>query len=186
MENLLAYLKQTPKGRITDTSELEKLLSECWDEFAGDDGGLTPQKLHGRMEEVRWMSPILEFVIERHGGTAMGSSRAELQLWKVDIERKIVSMGTVGYRQIIPRQTSLDVKPIAEEIAQLIIEGKQDERLQWSGNDRLRIPTDTILDATLIPKQTLQARRKRLLKALEENLSPYGWERRHSWWVKTS
>jgi hypothetical protein len=63
----MTYLKQTPEGEISDTAELEGLLAECWDEFIGDYEGMEPQKFHGRLEDVLWRPPILEFVIERHG-----------------------------------------------------------------------------------------------------------------------
>jgi len=116
MECLMTYLKQTPEGEIADTAELEELLAECWDEFVGDYGGMEPHKLLGRMEDVLWSPPILEFVIERHGGTAMGSSRAELQHWTIDVEHKTVTMHVEGYRQISPRAAPLDVKPIAHDI----------------------------------------------------------------------
>jgi len=40
MERLMTYLEQTSEGEIIDTAELEELLAECWDEFAGDYGGM--------------------------------------------------------------------------------------------------------------------------------------------------
>jgi len=116
MEHLLTYLKQTPEGEIADTAELEELLAGCWEKFDGDYGGMEPHKLLGRMENVLWRPPILEFVIERHGGTVMGSSRAELQYWAVDLEHKSVTTYVEGYQQISPRAAPLDVKSIAEEI----------------------------------------------------------------------
>ena len=130
MECLMTYLKQTHEGEIADTAELEELLAECWDEFAGDYGGMEPHKLLGRMEDVLWRPPILEFVIERHGGTVMGSSRAELQHWTVDVEHKTVTMDVEGYRQISPRAAPLDVKPIADELVTLITRGSKDKRLR--------------------------------------------------------
>lgn len=166
--------------------ELIQLLEDCWDMFDGSDQeGMGVYKIQ-RMKDPWWNPPILSFTIERHEATMLGSLRAEIQEWTMDVDHRVAECRSAGYRQLYQRGAPLDVKPIAEEIAQLIIKGKQDERLQWSGNNHLRIPTDIILEATSIPKQTPQARRKRLLKALEESLSPYGWKRRHSWWVKTS
>ena len=40
-----------------NTTELGELIAECWDEFAGDHGGMEPQKLLGRMEDVLWRPP---------------------------------------------------------------------------------------------------------------------------------
>jgi len=182
MERLMTYLEQTSEGEITDTAELEELLAECWDEFVGDYGRMEPHKLLGRMEDVLWRPPILEFVIERHGGTVMGSSRAELQHWTVDVEHKTVTMGVEGYRQISPRAAPLDVKPIADELVRLITRGSKDKRLQWSAAGRVRVLTGRILSTGSVPKQTLEGRRKRLLKAMEERLAPHGWQLRGSWW----
>ena len=83
MDQLCNYLERIPLGEIKNTTELEKALAGCWDDFTGDSGGMTPSKLHDRMEEVFWEPPILDFVIERHGGTVMGSTRAELQYWTI-------------------------------------------------------------------------------------------------------
>jgi hypothetical protein len=185
---LRQFLTNLSSGQVPQEiqPELIQRLEDCWDMFNGSDQeGMGVYKIQ-RMEDPWWDPPILSFTIERHGATMLGSSRAEIQEWTMDVDHRVAEYRSAGYRQLYQRRAPLDVKPIAEEIAQLIIKGKQDERLQWSGNDRLRISTDIILEATLIPKQTLQARRKHLLKALEESLSPYGWERRHSWWVKTS
>lgn len=184
MERLVTYLKQTPEGVITDTAELEELLAECWGEFIGDYGGMEPRKLLGRMDDVLWRPPILEFVIERHGGTAMGSSRAELQHWTIDVEHRTVTMAEVGYRQISPRVDPLDVKPIADELVTLITRGSKDKRLQWSALGRVRVLTGRIISAGSVPKQTLEGRRRRFLKAMEERLAPHGWQRRGSWWER--
>lgn len=124
INQLRKYLKRIPEGEITNTVELEELLAECWDEFVGDHGGMEPQKLLGRMEDVLWRPPILGFVIERHGGTVMGSSRAELQHWTVDVEHKTAITGVKGYRRKSPSQNAADVKPIANKLTELIIKGQ--------------------------------------------------------------
>jgi len=152
MERLITYLEQTPEGEITDTAELEELLAGCWDEFSGDYGGMDPHKLRGRMEDVLWRPPIIEFVIERHGGTVMGSSRAELQHWTVDVEHKKVKLYKELYRQISPRAAPLDVNPIADELVSLIISGSKDERLKWSAAGHVRVLTGRILPAGSVPK----------------------------------
>ena len=56
-------------------------------------------KLIGRMENVEWHPPILTFLIERHGGTVLGSARAELQRWTVDLDRRTATCERVGHRQ---------------------------------------------------------------------------------------
>jgi hypothetical protein len=88
MNSLVTYLATIPPGPVPDLGDLERLLTDCWHEFTGDDGGMAGQKLLGRMEEVVWEPPILTFKIERHGGTVLGSSRATPQEWRLDLDKK--------------------------------------------------------------------------------------------------
>jgi hypothetical protein len=98
-------------------------VSPSWDVLADDDGGMTGMKLLGRMENVAWEPPKFIFRIERHGATVMGSSRAELQEWTIDLEQRTKTVQTVGRRQVRPMQGRLDAKPIAEEVAAAILTG---------------------------------------------------------------
>src|SRR5579871_2637048 len=41
---LRRYCAGLVPGPLFDTSELERLLSACWDAFVGDDGGMTCKK----------------------------------------------------------------------------------------------------------------------------------------------
>jgi hypothetical protein len=66
-----------------NVTDLDRLLAASWDEFTGDAGGMEGDKLLGRIEDVTWQPPKFTFTIERHGGTLMGSTRAELQDWEV-------------------------------------------------------------------------------------------------------
>jgi hypothetical protein len=62
-----------------DVYELVNLLAAAWDDLSIARGsGMEPDKLYDRMEKVHWEPPLLLFVIERHGGTVQGSTRAEL------------------------------------------------------------------------------------------------------------
>jgi hypothetical protein len=60
-----------------------------------------------RMKDATWNPPILEFTIERHGGTALGSTRASLQRWEInmDCERRVASRitDTVRFTHVNPR-----------------------------------------------------------------------------------
>ncbi len=139
MNELKEYLYSIPHGEISDTGQLVKLLAGSWCDLAGDDGGMKGYKLHKRMEQVTWNPPNLTFVIERHGGIVVGSTRAELQHWTVNIDEMKAYAGNTGYRQTYARKPPLNVKPIAEEIAALIINGKQDDRLKWNGDGHVRV-----------------------------------------------
>ena len=179
MEKLKTYLNRIGEAEISDSTELENILAECWEEFTSEYGGMKPHKLLGRMEEVNWKSPILSFVIERHGGTVLGSTRADIQRWNLNIEQKTASVTKAGYRQIYKRDSVFDVEPIADKLAGLIINGRRDELLKWSEEGRVQILTGKIIYG---PRNTAGGRRKRLNKALEERLNPKGWNRKGAWW----
>ncbi len=176
MNELKEYLSSIPHGEISDTGQLEKFLAESWNDIAGDDGGMKGYKLHKRMEQVTWNPPNLTFVIERHGGIGVGSTRAELQHWTVNIDEMKAYAGNAGYRQIYKRQPPLNVKPIAEEIAALIIKRQQDDRLKWIGDGQIRVQISKIIPTDSSCKQTAKGRRKRLRTALGEKLLPYGYK----------
>ena len=139
MEKLMSYLARLPPGAIADTESLERLLTAYWDDLRADDGGLEGYKLINRMEGVTWKPPVIKFTIERHGGTVIGSSRAELQTWWVDVEQGTATYEVTGHRQIRPMQPRLDVKALAKEVADLIHAGKEDERVSWYPDGRVNV-----------------------------------------------
>ncbi len=157
------------------TSEIETHLARLWDTLAGDDGGMVGRKLHGRMEAVVWNPPKLTFNIERHGATVLGSGRAEVQKWTVDLEQRTKSVKLVGRRQLHPQQPRLDVMPVAEELATAIMGGRQDPRLRWDGTGRVRLLIGKVLPAGSAVKETLAGRRNRLREAVAGLLAPAGW-----------
>lgn len=165
--------------------ELLQLLKSHWDMFSGSDQeGMEAYKLQ-RMEHPEWHPPVLTFTVERHGRTALGSTRADLQRWDVDLDRGVAECQVIGYRQVYPREAPVDVKPVADEMVRLIIGGSRDDRLQWSAGGRVRVLTGRIFPASFeVPKQTLEGRRKRFVKAMEERLAPRGWQHRGSWWER--
>jgi hypothetical protein len=172
---LREYLARLPSGPIDNPGNLVPLLAESWPLFTGSDAeAMAPRKL-ARMERVRWDPPVLEFVVERHGGTARGSSRAALQRWSVDLERTTASCATVGGRQLRPMQPALKVEPIADELVRLVIDGRQDPRLRWWPDGTVRVCVAKILPTGSAAKETLAGRRKRLRVALVERLETDGW-----------
>lgn len=182
LEELKQFLTKLPAGHVSSGEQLRlvQLLQNCWHLFSGStEERMEAYKLE-RMKDPEWRPPSLAFEIERHGGTALGSTRAEIQIWFVDVDNLEAKCLAGGYRQLYPREAVFDVKPIADELSKLIICGSQDDRLQWSATGRVRILTEKILAAR--SKQTLEGRRKRFLRAMEERLAPRGWSRRGSWW----
>jgi hypothetical protein len=102
-------------GPVVNVSAVERLLAACWDDLLGDDGGMAGHKLVNRMEAVAWNPPVLTFCIERHGGMALGSTRAEMQHWQVDLERRTVTVVKTGHQQLRPMQPRLNVEAVVEE-----------------------------------------------------------------------
>src|SRR4051794_33633574 len=90
---VIDYLQGQEPGGLHDTEELERHLADSWAAFEGHDAeDMTPEKLLGRMEQAEWSPPVLTLVIERHGRTCLGSSRADLHRWTINvIERTAIS-----------------------------------------------------------------------------------------------
>jgi len=185
-ERLRQFLATLPTGPVPPERqpELVQLLADCWDLFDGSDQEAMESYKLERMEAPYWNPPILTFTIERHGATVMGSTRAELQDWVIDLERKVADCQVIGHRQVSRRQAAVDVKPIADELVGLIISGSRDERLQWSTGGSIQVLSSRIFPWLSAPKQTVEGRRSRLCNAIEECLAPHGWHRLGSWWER--
>jgi len=81
-----------PPGPVADVRTLEPLLAAVWHTLPSDDPSMERYKLLGRMEAVAWDAPVLNFRIERHGTIALGSSRASIDAWTVDIDQMTTSV----------------------------------------------------------------------------------------------
>lgn len=173
---LLTFLEGLSPGRIEKKSELESLLADAWDTISGNDaGGMQGYKLHGRIEDPEWASPILSFRIERHGGAFYGSTRAEIQGWEVDCSNWTADINSVTRRQISRMAPRLDVKPLAAEVLNLILSGQNDPRLKWTGDKRVRINIGKIIPDDGY-KATVAGRRSRFNDHLSVLLKPHGWK----------
>lgn len=176
MDELRRFLERLPPGSITDTRELESLPSQCWDAFEGhDQEKMSAYKLHDRMENVLWDPPVLEFSIERHGGTVLGSTYADVQYWRLDTEAMKAHVLEGGRRQVKQRQNSLDCTTIAEEIANLILEGRADQRVTRMEDGSVRVLVRHILQEGSACRETLQNRRRRFRDALRRAMSERQW-----------
>ncbi len=178
MKDLIDYLVSLHPGPILDTTRLEDLLASCWHEFDGGDlEGMSGDKLRGRMEEVVWKPPVLSFLIERHGGTVLGSTRADIHSWEVNVQECSASLQTGRYRQLRPRQERVDVKPMAEAIIDSIVNQREDNRLKWNKDNSVRVLISSVLPTGSAVSQTLRGRRRRLQKMLDEGLGTVGWHK---------
>lgn len=177
MEELLAYLNSLVPGPVADADLVAGLLAPCWHSFqGGHDHGMKDWKLHGRMEDVFWNPPILSFAIERHGGTVLGSTRADLHRWTLDVRARTAACWVTGHRQIRPMAPRLDVRPIAKNLAQSIIARREDNRIKWNRDGSVRILIGNIIPSDGIAKQTLQGRRKRFRQIVESMMTAEGWQ----------
>jgi hypothetical protein len=172
-----------PPGPISNTADIDRLLADKWDNFTGDDGGMQGYKLLNRMEDVVWSPPKMTFKIERHGGMVQGSTRAEIQEWELDLDTMTGTFKEAGRRQLSPQQPPVRAKPIAEEIGNLILAGKEDARLDWLGAGEVRVLIGTILPQDSAVKETLTARRKRFREELQKKLAGSCWQeaKAHTW-----
>jgi hypothetical protein len=176
LEALRAHLAGLEPGPVSEAGEVESLLAACWDRLDGSDAeGMNADKLSGRAEKLEWDPPVLSFVIARHGGTVMGSSRAEVHGWRIDVVDMTAHCSVAGHRQLRPMAPRLAVGPLARETADLIRSGKPDPTLKWRTDGEVRVLIGKIITEGAVPKQTLAGRRKRFWAALDEQLQGDGW-----------
>ena len=118
LRQLEEWLRQFEDGYVFNQAEVSRIadnLAGCWRRIEGyDSEEMTANKL-GRIEKAEWHPPVLVFVIERHGGTALGSTRAVLQSWLVNVrEGRVEDVRQAGYRQLRPRAPAFRVEPVAD------------------------------------------------------------------------
>lgn len=148
-------------------------LAGCWDDLAVNDRtNMRPDKLW-RIEDPVWIPPRLEFSIERHGQTVNGSTRATVYRWSVDLEKATAEIIGEKRIQLYAMDARLNVKLIAEELAAIIIHGKNDPRITIGKDGTVRLKVGEIVPAT--NAWTTSDRRKRLRKYLSEMLAQHGW-----------
>ena len=176
MEQLRTHLMQLSTGPIQDVAAIQDILASCWHELDGNEtAGMEGYKLRGRMEEVTWSTPFLQFAMERHGDTAMGSVYADVQHWSVDIEIGKATLDYTKRRTVGNKARSLNVEPLADTLTRSIVELATDPRLRWDSGQRVKVLITEIIPAT--NKQTTSARRRRFWNALEPKVGEHGWKR---------
>ena len=106
----------------------------------------------------------------------MGSSRASLHDWRLDLSDKTAVVYGSGHRQLTPMQSRLDVEPLAQETAELILNRQNDERLMWHVDGSVTVHIGVIIPDGSAAKQTIVGRRKRFREALNDILKTAGWD----------
>jgi hypothetical protein len=175
-EALKRYLQDLAPGRLEDTRQVVHLLSLCWDDLPGSGAEATESKHLERMERASWQPPRFSFLIERHGGTVSGSTRAELHRWIIDVDRRTADCNPDhSYRQVLERDSPLRVGPIVSEIVERILTGTEDSRLKWSKDRQsVRVLVREFIKGEF--KQTQEGRRRRFRNDLDAALRARGWE----------
>jgi len=172
-KRLGAYLDEQI-GASLDARRVGDLLAGCWDALSGGtDTNMHAEKLW-RIEQPLWNPPTLEFSIERHGQTVNGSSRATVYRWSIDLEKGTARIIDEKRRQLYPMDKRLDVKAIAESLADAIIGDKEDARIVVNNDGSVRLKIGEIIPET--NQQTTSARRTRLRNQLSKILAPHGWK----------
>jgi hypothetical protein len=164
--DLEKYLADAEEGPIPDVDTLAGLLAACWHELAGSrETRMSIRKLLGRIASAEWRRPVIDFIIQRYGGTALGSSRAELQRWSVDVAARTAAWSSAGRRQVRPTQMRLNVRSLADELAHLVASRagsgvemvarwKSDSADRESAARRLRCETDPFGQAGTVARST--------------------------------
>ena len=68
------------------------------------------------------------------------------------------------------------MKPLAAEVGEIVLEGREDPRVRRRGGGYVRIVLSEIIPKTV--QQTTTGRRRRFAAELERLLAPAGWKRK--------
>jgi hypothetical protein len=185
IENLNRVLNNVSAGEIpaSISDELFKYVVASWNEFSGSRiTKMDPRKIlrDEGPEEVTWNPPCLSFVIDRHGGAGLGSTRAEKQQWTLNLEKRTADQMLIGYRQLRPNAPKLDVKPLAEDVCKAVQEGPSstsrlvsDGIIFWKSDDELTVFHGKIIGGGY--QRTVSSRRKRFIADLKAKIELIGW-----------
>ena len=93
--------------------------------------------------------------------------------WRVDLTNATAEIVDQQQRRVGSPDKRLNVKPIAESLANAIVNNLPDERLRTMKDGRVRLVIADIIPETI--KETTMKRRRRLRAALDELLAEHGW-----------
>jgi hypothetical protein len=175
LNSLIDLLNKLGPGPISESNkdEVLALLSNCWMTLQGSGSHRTSvNKLH-RAEKLSWDGSKLSFILERHGGTVNGSSRADLHYWEVDPVSKHADMIKEGRRQLYPMSPKMNVNAKAKEVADRILAGDEHETLQWKTADHVVVKIGNVIPETY--QSTTTDRRRRFRAELERIMLSENW-----------
>ena len=174
---LRVFLNTLTPGPVTDREHLIPLLKAVWEGLDGArEARMAAYKLD-RIEEAHWKPPFLEIAIERHGAiVGGGSTRAEVQTWRIDLDTKRATISDTRKRQVAPMAPRLNIKPLAQDVAGKIVAGVETDCLKWlDGRARVRVLIGKVIPADGFA-QTIRGRRRRFTTELQKLLQDHDWE----------
>jgi|694.fasta_scaffold71836_2 hypothetical protein len=165
--------------------ELLQMLREQWEDLTiiGDDHSIALYKLTDERIENLHVDDngCINFSIERHGRTTMGSPYADVHQWVVDLAAKTAWIAGITPRLIGKRSQPIDVAAVLTTILDAL--KNEDETIVDRTKDgRRRIKIEAVIPDGV--KETTQKRKKAIRKALNEALAPEGRSVNSRWIVE--
>ena len=176
LEDLRRIARRLDPGPV-DEPLIEPLLAAAWDALEGGDReGMTGAWILGRAERLTWHLPELMFNVERYGAAVPGSTRVEVHGWSVNVETgRAVCDTNRGYRQQTQRARPARVEPLADAVANAVLNHQAHPALTWITPKRVRVALSHFDALSRGYKETITGRRKRFLEALSARVLVSGW-----------
>ncbi len=185
IQKIVSLLRNISPGAVParTSDELFKLVVAGWHEFSGSrEASMDTRKISrgDGPEEVTWSPPYLSFVIIRHGGAVLGSTRGERQRWELNLERGTADHAQIGFRQLRPVAPRMDVKGLADAVCKAVGEGPNsasrlvaDGVVVWKDDLALTVYHGKIVTGSY--RRTVSGRRKRFIADLKSKIEVIGW-----------
>jgi hypothetical protein len=175
---LRQFMNALPSGPIGDKKQVISLLADCWDDFDGSAETKMDRGKLCRMEDASWSTPLLSFLIERHGQTSRGSCMASLYRWDVDLDAMSADCSHFRDRMVGPRDEPMDTGALAATVAELVKMNRDDSRLKWFADRRkVTLQIGEIIPEQFSPAKTVEGRRRRFNPEMESAMDSIGWKR---------
>jgi hypothetical protein len=181
---LKSLLQGASTGPLPDdvAAELREAVAESWSHLQGsDETSMDEFKVRTRAHSFRWEPPTLVFELERHGALTLGSTRAERQEWRINLNTAQTTSHVIGRRQVQKASERWDARSAAQQLAESIMAGRDDERIRWLPDGRVEVMMRRVLPSG--PKRTTEGRRERLNAELMKILTKRGWRKEGRYWL---
>ena len=166
-------------------AELLQMLREQWDglTIVSDDYSIALYKLTDERIENLHVDDngCINFGIERHGRTTLGSPYADVHHWVVDLAARTACVAGTTPRLIGKRSQPIDVKAVVTTILDAL-KNEDATIVDRTKDGRLRIKIKAVIPDG--GKETTQGRRKRVWTALNEALAREGRSVNSRWIVE--